>query len=213
MYLEITTRCNMRCIHCCWSRNGRGEDMSMDVLKAALKLADGNEETISIGGGEPTLHPGFKEMLIEIISHSSEDLPPWIATNGSRREEALLLARLSMAGVIQAVLSWDDFHDRDMVDDEVHDAFAKIRGLWGNGSRRIGANGRALRNRTTLENMGYSLTDECACPDIFVRASGDIHVCGCKDSPRIGDVWDGYEYPENPGECFRNQPMKETMRG
>ena len=35
-YLQITTRCNMRCQHCGFGCTHRGQDMTREVFKAAL---------------------------------------------------------------------------------------------------------------------------------------------------------------------------------
>lgn len=52
MYLQITTRCNMHCDHCCYRCEETGEDMSLEIFEKALSYDD---ETATIGGGEPTV--------------------------------------------------------------------------------------------------------------------------------------------------------------
>ena len=39
-YIQITTVCNYRCRHCCFSCTEEGEYMTMDTFKAALKSTD-----------------------------------------------------------------------------------------------------------------------------------------------------------------------------
>lgn len=63
MYVEITERCNMTCAHCAANATAIGEDMTIKVFKKAIKSAIGQSEEIYLGGGEPTLHPKFMDML------------------------------------------------------------------------------------------------------------------------------------------------------
>ena len=62
MYIQITDHCNMTCAHCCYSCSPRKRNfMSKDVFVKALDLCDLDD--ISIGGGEPTLHPLFWDFI------------------------------------------------------------------------------------------------------------------------------------------------------
>jgi len=92
MYIQITDHCNMTCAHCGYSCSPRKKNfMTMDVFKAAVKY---DPNYISIGGGEPTTHPLFWDMLVHAIVES-DDVLPWLATNGKRTEDALRLAKLA----------------------------------------------------------------------------------------------------------------------
>lgn len=64
-YIQVTTRCNMFCEHCGFSCTAEGEDMSMEVFERTLQVFEGSY--ITIGGGEPTLHPKIFEMVLGII--------------------------------------------------------------------------------------------------------------------------------------------------
>lgn len=64
-YLEITSRCNLRCIHC---YNASGDiaycDMDLAVLAMLTDfLRDKGLELLSISGGEPLLHPQCRTIL------------------------------------------------------------------------------------------------------------------------------------------------------
>lgn len=62
----LTTRCNMSCEHCCSNCTAEGQDMSYETWGKALAFVlDWGGETISLGGGEPTLHPLFWQILGE----------------------------------------------------------------------------------------------------------------------------------------------------
>lgn len=63
MYIQITTRCNMHCDHCCYSCTSVGEDIQLKTYEKALELTEWHSDYLSIGGGEPTLHKDFWTIL------------------------------------------------------------------------------------------------------------------------------------------------------
>ena len=75
----------MSCAHCCFSCGKHGKHGDYDVILEGLAFTRdtiGNE-FITIGGGEPTLHPRF----FDILKHTLENFESiWMATNGSRTE-------------------------------------------------------------------------------------------------------------------------------
>jgi len=220
MYVQITTRCNMKCDHCCFScEPGKGEDMSREVWEAVLTEAAGRY--ITIGGGEPTLHPDFERMLLEALAVAESVC---IITNGKAKKRALMLAKLGKAGVVETQLSQDEYHEP--IDPEVVEAFEAmgtydymgerkgIRNTTSDG-RMPGAVGRALE--TVFEGYEEDELPEfsCMCETHQVKPNGDIHQCGCPDSPKIGDVFNGFqpmedEYGDSEA-CYRrvqNQEMQ-----
>lgn len=64
LVLEMTTRCNLRCRHCLrdWTRPAQDLDTGLirDLLRQAKRLGF---ERVSLTGGEPTLHPEFREVI------------------------------------------------------------------------------------------------------------------------------------------------------
>lgn len=62
LLVEITSRCNLACRHC-YQGEAKAVDLDMDILS---QLADDFEDIgglrLIISGGEPLLHPGFKEI-------------------------------------------------------------------------------------------------------------------------------------------------------
>ncbi|MEM7198728.1 MAG: radical SAM protein [Planctomycetota bacterium] len=90
--LDLTTACNYRCDHCIdWDiLNSKDKHEDAD-LRAALRemAARGLRSVILIGGGEPTLYPGFvtfvpflKELGLQVA----------IVSNGSRNDRILQIA-------------------------------------------------------------------------------------------------------------------------
>ena len=71
MYIKLTNKCTMECAHCCFADGPRGTQfMSRETFNKALALAVEAEQNITLGGGEPTLHP----LLFEFIGKAIVDL-------------------------------------------------------------------------------------------------------------------------------------------
>lgn len=72
-YIEITTRCNMRCAHCCVDAKEHGIVMSQKTFEATLDyvkraLQETSEMYITVGGGEPTLHRHFMQWIKQLVN-------------------------------------------------------------------------------------------------------------------------------------------------
>ncbi len=197
MYIQITTRCNMSCKHCAMRCGKEGEDMSLKTFKAAIKIAD----QISIGGGEPTLHKNFWQMLTSAIANCEY---VWLATNGSKTETALTLAKMAEKGVIGCALSVDPWHDP--IHENVYKAFSydkKYHPYVKNDDQREIRNVQMRYDDMAPWRNPEDGGDEsnCVCEDLFVKPNGDVHVCGCFDSPKLGNVLTGFETPEDYEFC------------
>lgn len=100
--LHITNRCNMRCIHCCYSSGELSMDeMSLDDIEQLILDAKSlGAKHLDIFGGEPTL----REDLIDVVKlASSLELKVELLTNGflvnEGRLDHLLNAGLDSVGV------------------------------------------------------------------------------------------------------------------
>lgn len=187
MYLQITERCNMTCAHCAMSATREGRNMPMRTFYAALRVLQPG--VISIGGGEPTLHPRFWEILMESKSYmefEQGDGSIWLATNGSRTKIALALASLAKSGAIGCALSQDRYHDP--IDPRVVKAFTVDR------EQRADNDCREIRNVDGKEiyagRCDFGTTDRCVCPGLVVRPDGKVYSCGCNDAVYFGNVHD-----------------------
>lgn len=196
MYLQITTRCNMTCAHCCFSADHSGSDMSRETLMAALDLAEQYGHMLTVGGGEPTVHPQFFEFLGLAMAYNPE--PSWrvlVVTNGKRKDMAMRLAAMAREGLVRADLSLDDYHD--LISPQVIQAFTPARSNASNGYsstsfqdfrgirsvERIVPVGRAVKENVATENEG------CCCESLLVDPEGRIFACGCK-SIQLGTVFE-----------------------
>ena len=207
MYIQITTRCNMSCAHCCFACTENGEDMSFNIFKKAIDFYSGY---VSIGGGEPTLHKHFNKFLLYALGHCEG---VWLATNGSNTETSIVLAGMASRGILGVALSLDDFHDP--IDQEVIDAFQIDGKRQSNDFREIRdvstsvSNAGRARSRKNQYNYGFIADNKCCCTELFVDPKGYVHGCGCKNAPIFGNFLKGnvvipetWEY----GECYKNQP-------
>jgi wyosine [tRNA(Phe)-imidazoG37] synthetase (radical SAM superfamily) len=82
--LDLTSACNFACPHCVDSEIiNTGEYLDLNNVKASLDTlqSQGLLSVILLGGGEPTLHKNFEE-IVRYIKHG--DLQLGIVTNGSR---------------------------------------------------------------------------------------------------------------------------------
>lgn len=217
MYIQITTRCNMRCAHCCYSCGPRtGEHMSIETFRACLADID-SEDYITLGGGEPTVHPHFEKILLLAIAHVPNG-GVHVITNGKHSERAMMLLGLAKAGAISAELSIDEYHER--IDPDVEDAWkeeaynVRLCRMMRHetrsnvGIRNTTENHEPFPHGRAVTLLGYSkensANDICPCDGPIMKPNGDVMLCGCDNAPKIGDVIGGYSIPDMEDEhCTR----------
>ena len=62
-HLDITWRCNERCVHCYLDHDGEGEMSTAEIKDVLTQLADSGTFFLSISGGEPLLRRDCFEIL------------------------------------------------------------------------------------------------------------------------------------------------------
>lgn len=207
MYIEITTRCNMLCDHCCMSATAKGKDMNIETFRNAMKIAENYAETIAIGGGEPTIHPFFWQILGEAVASPHN---VWIATNGKETTIALALAKMAEKGVIGCALSQDIYHEP--IDPSVIEAFTRkqkptLSYFESDSDYREIRNVTGREIKSGRQRYGKNI---CACPELFVKTNGDVVSCSCKKAPCFGNVNSKVVVPRNWDtlDCYKNQKEK-----
>ena len=209
MYLQITTKCNMRCAHCMFScAPNKGEHMSLTTFHKALELSKNTDEYISVGGGEPTLHPHFEQIMYECISATSTDTPLWIVTNGTHKRRSMMLADLCDKNIIKVRLSIDQFHNKKMVHPDVLDRYTDGGWLWGNVINGIARNRRPdqiMKNGRGKNVQEATGGPDCGCTDMIIQPTGKIRQCGCDDAPVIGNVNKGITVKNYYSSCYHEK--------
>ena len=74
--------------------------MTCTTFRAALELAEQRGDSITFGGGEPTIHPQFWEFFGLAIGRFHDEPGIYMVTNGKKTETALALAALAKGGKI-----------------------------------------------------------------------------------------------------------------
>ena len=192
-YVQITTVCNYKCPHCCFSCTEKGKHMSIKTFKQVLKYIEG-DENIVIGGGEPTLHPKFWDIIGLCLTSGYYGSNLWMASNGSQKEIMSRLSDMARNGIMSVSISNDRFHPP--LDPDIKRWFTKDKNI---GSSTIDLNRhydndyRGFHGPMNPIKIGRSKTGikACCCEGPFINPKGDIYHCGCPKSPKIGDVWEG----------------------
>lgn len=173
MYLQLTSRCNMRCGHCCFDCTEVGTDMSTDVWNAAITTAFDQGMSFTLGGGEPTLHPEFGHILDLVtgrLLHNYNGVQVGFITNGSHTEHAMRAHEMQVDfPSFWAALSVGICHDMTKVDEQVVRLYSST-GLTRNDPVWPTRAGRAVR---------APWERQCACTGLFVRPSGVVTGCAC----------------------------------
>jgi len=96
--LDLTTACNYRCDHCIdWDILNSPIKYQHDQLEESLRqmASRGLRSVILIGGGEPTIYPGFVQ-IVRLIKELGMQVS--VVTNGSRNDRILEIMPLLSEG-------------------------------------------------------------------------------------------------------------------
>ncbi len=215
MYIQITNRCNMTCGHCGFACTRTGTDMDESTLKAALRLCENldSQSYVTIGGGEPTLHPRFWEFFGLILGLSGCDMINagiHIVTNGTVRRTALRLADLARSGLIGATLSRTRWHATQVIqpDEDVIRAFESAS-RYDRGSRDYRSINGDAGKPVAAGRAGEWGSDGCLCDDLVIDPEGRIWECGCR-LVEFGTVFDP-QIPDSYWEWEEERCSRETQ--
>ena len=182
MYIQITSRCNMTCAHCCYECGPAGVDMPLAMFDKAMNVGlELGHPCVAIGGGEPTVHPRFWSIVQRARAFAAKHgtRRVWLATNGKRTADALRLADMTRRGELAATLSLDDYHEP--IAEAVVEAFSEIDHFAV----------RSIRTSTVFASGRAKAwgADECINPCPHVAPDGTIYGCGCRATV-WGSLWD-----------------------
>jgi radical SAM protein with 4Fe4S-binding SPASM domain len=142
IHLDLTYRCNERCVHCYLDHEDYGEMTTVEVKRVLEELASEGALFLTFSGGEIFLRTDFFE-LVEFARRLHFDIS--LKTNGLL-VTAERAARLKALGVHKINISIYS------ADADVHDAITKVRGSLG----------KSLAAVRLLKSMGLRV--KLACP-------------------------------------------------
>jgi len=181
VHLDLTYRCNERCVHCYLNHEGGGE-MTTNEWRATLEqLAGAGTFFLTVSGGEPLLRPDFFEIL---------EYARALAFCVTLKTNATLIGareadRICAAGVNAVHVSVYSHRP------EVHDAITLVRGSW---ERSIGAI-QLLRSRGQKVMAVHIATRPGAGDHLAVRALAEELGIGFRIDPTIVPKLDGDSSP------------------
>ncbi|UZP67262.1 radical SAM/SPASM family putative metalloenzyme maturase [Desulfovibrio mangrovi] len=116
LYVEVTTRCNLRCSMCVKQTEGCGiaeADMPFEVFSRLASCLPHAEAVLLNGVGEPLLHPQLPEMVRFARQHMVPDAMLGFQSNGLPLTPQLA-ERLLAAGLSTVCLSVDSIASAEM---------------------------------------------------------------------------------------------------
>jgi len=152
---ELTYRCNLRCTHCYLTPDDphRGEMPVEDWLRTIRELTDLGAFYVTVTGGEPTLYPGFWDILEEL---QRRETVVRVFTNATTLTEESV-DRLIRCGVRFADIS---LHGPDAA---THEAVTRTPGSFDatvTAVKRLRAAGIFVNLKGSLLKSNYSLVNE-----------------------------------------------------
>ena len=148
-HLDLTYRCNERCVHCYLDHDDHGELTREEVFKVLRELACAGTLILTLSGGEPFLRTDFFEILeyARALTFSVK-----IKTNGLLIGPAEA-ARLHEFGVQQVQISIYSHKA------QVHDGITKVRGSLARSIaaiRRLRSYGLSVTMATPLMSQNFA---------------------------------------------------------
>ena len=217
-HMDITWRCNERCVHCYLDHDDKGE-MSTDEIKDVIRqLAESGTFFLSISGGEPLL----RRDCFEILEYARA-----LRFNVKLKTNAVMIGlkeaeRLRKLGIEQVQISLYSHRP------EIHDAITKLPGSL---KRTVEAIKRlkAQEIKVSLTNvlMGKNFSDAKGVrllaqdlgvafvvdPTITPKLNGDRSIIGLGITPEeLEEVFHTEEYVGNVAEfCSPNMDVDEDV--
>jgi AdoMet-dependent heme synthase len=216
VHIDLTYRCNERCIHCYLDHDDHGEMTTAEIFDVLEQLADAGVFFISFSGGEVFL----RRDVFQILEHARKLLfNVKVKTNATMIQEKEA-ARLRQLGVEQIQISVYSHRP------EVHDAITKLPGSL---ARTIGAIRflKSQRLKVSISNvlMAGNFSDQAGVvalakelgvayaldPTITPKLDGDTSILALRiasselnqvlhNAELVGDVEEFCAPPPLPGE-------------
>jgi MoaA/NifB/PqqE/SkfB family radical SAM enzyme len=171
--LDLTSLCNFGCPHCVDSMIINGESLRLDKIRKTLDVlsSGGLLSVILLGGGEPTLHRDFGEIVRTL---KEKRLELGIVTNGSRLERVS-----GVAGLLEKKdwirISIDAARGETF--EEIHRPRTRVR------LGQILEKARQVKEENPAVSLGYS----------FVIVWEGLEINGARLTPNIEEIAESVE--------------------
>jgi radical SAM protein with 4Fe4S-binding SPASM domain len=215
--VDLTYRCNERCVHCYLDHDDHGEMTTAEIKHLLEELAEAGVFIVTFSGGEIFLRKDFFELLT--YARRTLQFCVKLKTNALmiREREAALLRELGVESIQVSIYSHrPEVHDAiTLVPGSLKRSLAAIRFLKSQGLRVIMANVLMVQNmadypavRALAEEMGVECTMD---PTITPMMDGDRGVLDLgvngnalrqvfRDAALVGDVDEFCAIPAPAGE-------------
>jgi mycofactocin biosynthetic radical S-adenosylmethionine protein MftC len=149
-HLNVTEKCNLRCVHCYWEEYGKNPDPSLETVgkildqfkQLASSYFENRRHMLTLGGGEPTLRADL-EQIIQLAVRRGFRVR--LVTNATSLDQERALS-LRKSGVEVAQVSLDG------ATEQTHDR-VRGRGNW----QRSMAGIQALKRARVFTVLSYVL--------------------------------------------------------
>ena len=121
LHIELTSRCNERCIHCYIPHEQKTTDMSMDMFNRLFgEVRSAEIKSVILSGGECMLHPFFLDILKRF---KTENIYVIVLTNLTLLNQEIIdvLASGFLSSVQVSLFS---------LNEEIHDRITQKNGAW-----------------------------------------------------------------------------------
>ena len=134
LFFEITSKCNLNCMHCGSNCTDSGQSLTVEDVERTLRTVENEKPMICLTGGEPMLHPLFFD-----IAGAVRDMGFfWGMTTNATLIDEESARKLREAGMSTVSVSLDGM-------ERAHDSLRRQNSAWR----------RALRGLKALQEAGF----------------------------------------------------------
>lgn len=148
-------KCNSRCVICTnpddfWKE----QDYSYNYIKSKLRMLSGRIKSITVTGGEPTIHPDFSK-IVELIKRELPTVEINLLTNGRRLCYAPFARKCCELNNLNIAISLHGYNAR------THDRVTAVKGSFTQSCRgitnilRYKKKGQSLEIRVVITKFNY----------------------------------------------------------